>query len=86
VGCYIEIIVDKSVVCREEVCVASDRLHLKGNIVILQQRLLISPSRFMGGETVSILQAHIASTSRARKMRTEGVEEEDAALLALMEA
>ena len=29
-----------------------------------------------GGVTMSILQAHIASTSRATKMRTEGVEED----------
>jgi len=86
VGGYVEIILDKSVVCREEICIAGDRLHLKGNVIILQQRLLISLSPSLrGGKTVSILQAHIASTSRARRMRTEGVEEEDAALLALME-
>jgi len=42
VGGYVEIILDKSVVCREEICIAGDRLHLKGNVIILQQRLLIS--------------------------------------------
>jgi hypothetical protein len=36
-----------------------------------------------GGVTMSILQAHIASTSRATKMRTEGVEED--VVLALIE-
>jgi len=52
VGGYVEIILDKSVVCREEICIAGDRLHLKGNVIILQQRLLISlsPSLRGGGE------------------------------------
>jgi hypothetical protein len=79
------VVLDESVVCGEEVCVPGHRLYLERNIIILQQRLPpISMSPQVRGRTVSILQAHIASTSRARRMSTEGVDAR--ALAVLMEA